>query len=272
MAANRRWTKPARPRWQGGHPLARGCVFATAPWLRGARASDGRCDRDERTNGAGFIQGSIGGAYVRNDAGVAISTGTSVDPVWWTDPSTRSLASPANGRITVAVLWRPRTAATGATQALVAKRERPGFPMPGWSLERHPTFGNNMTLETASATAADTVIDPGALALRNTYLTIAGCTGQPGNVMQIFRDGALAGTTVPGAPDPAAVNTLPLSLFGSSAAKAAMLEAEIGMVAVWERTMPVQLASMLATDPFTLWRPVEPDEGDAALQTYFLAF
>lgn len=253
--------------------MARGVVFATAPWLRGANAANAHVDYDERARAPGFVQGAIGGIYSQRDMGVTITAGGAVVPTWWTDPSIASLASPAAGALTISILWTPRTLDTTILRALLAKRTRPLSAPVGYSIECIIGGTTNPRWQTADAVGIDDVNDPNALALRHTYHTIARCAGiSRNNEMYLYRDGTRVAYVFPGAPNPPAVNSLPVSFFGSSTGAAAQFSAEIGACVIWDRYLPDSAANMLTTDPFTLWRPLEPDEGDLNYWTFFNAF
>ena len=277
MATNRRWlTKPPRPYLQGGHPLARGLVFSVCPWWNASAATEPyRIEPDDRTRvirGNSF--GSITGNHQHWDAGITISSGVSPSSKSYARSAHRSNTELLPGRQwSAAMLYRVFDNPYVSGRPMFIKGDNNSQPNAHGFRLRNNAGLNSVESYTLDGGGGNDTNDP----IFNGY----GGNSLGGNESFFQMTTWIGNGTFPGfAPNQSFMNVdsfpslinpifpnisgnanLPIQMLGNSG-NGNIPEAEIAMVALWDRHLPQSAVQMMLRDPFTLWRPIDDDEAE----------
>jgi hypothetical protein len=262
--------KPVRPRPNRSSSLWRGCLFACAAgWNKGWDDTDGSTTPEDQRQTPAVLQGSRGGTHTIIDAGRALASGVSLDPINWA--TILNSYQSTNGYISAAVLFRLNaTGASGTGRAIFSKSVDYGFS--GWRIQVEGA--DRFRFEIGFGGGKDNVDWITTQSLTRSFMVVGTYDRE---ALRIYGDGALRGgpKTLAGSLSDSSAD---VRLFAPST-DGTPANANVAMVAAWNRALTPSDVARLYSDPYTMWRTDLHKEfmfgnvgGARTYQTFFLNF
>lgn len=240
--------KPVRPTPVRSRSLWRQCVFASAVgWNKGWTEPSGQTTYDDQKNIKGVLQGSRPGTHTIIDAGRALASGVSNDPIIWTPVLSGYDAGP-NG-FSVACVVKPATVPAALSLAIFSKRVDVGGANAGWSLIADNAPFQYVGAIASGGVAANVASQTAPSIDRSDMLVMT----YDRVTLKLFVNGKLEDTQATAIA--VGTNASAVALFNFNPTIAArQFDGDVSMAAIWNRELLTAEISQLYSDPYIMWK------------------